>query len=121
MLCAVSGKKDVKRRISAIDALDFSIITYKELLNSVNALLCGGMIYEKKNKFKLTDTAKRILKGKLFTGGTEWQPEVQKRITEYSCEEGENVYFFSEEEYEKALNSYIEQTEKFIARFTRKP
>ena len=39
VLCVMGGKIDVKRWISSIDMFDHSIISYEELINSVNNLL----------------------------------------------------------------------------------
>lgn len=119
VLCVVCGKIDIKRWIDGIDMLDHSIINYEELLRSVNALLWGGLTVLKKNRFAASKKAKRILRGGLFTRSIDWQLKVQKRIQDYSYEEGDNAFCFSEQAYAEALEKYLSESEKFSARFAK--
>jgi len=120
VLCAVEGKQDAERWISSIDMLDHSIISREELINSVNNLLNGELIFCKKDKFVLSEQAKRILRGGLFKGCTEWQLTVQERIRLYSYDETKMQSFtLTQEEYDAALKSYQDKTDKMIARMTK--
>lgn len=117
VLCVVSGKIDVERWISSIDMLDHSVIPYEELINSVNNLLNGGLIFRKNNKFVLSKQAKQILRGSFGKGSIEWQLAVQKRIQSYFYDEAENkTFYLTQEEYGVALKNYQDRMEKIIAK-----
>lgn len=117
VLCVISGKIDVERWISSIDMLDHSVIPYKELVNSVNNLLNGGLIFRKNNKFVLSKQAKQILRGSFGKGSIEWQLSVQKRIQSYFYDETENgTFYLTQEEYDVALRKYQDRMDKIIAR-----
>lgn len=108
VLCVIKGKIDIQRWISEIDMLDHSIIPYEELINSINNLINGGIIYYKNQKFRLSQRAKFILFGRLLMGAIDWQLKVQERIQKYSYKE-ENVsdFYFSRKDYDIALNNYF--------------
>ncbi len=120
VLCVMGGKIDVKRWISSIDMFDHSIISYEELINSVNNLLNGELILRKNNKLVLSKQAKQILRGGWRMGCIEWQLTVQKRICRYFYDETKpRLFDLPQEEYDTALKKYRDETEKTIARLSK--
>ena len=63
VLCAIGGIIDIEKWIGAIDMWDHSVLNYEDILQSVNNLLKGELITQKKNKFIPSPTAKSIVKG----------------------------------------------------------
>lgn len=117
VLCVISGKIDVEKWISSIDMLDRSVISYEELINSVNNLLNGGLILRKNNKFVLSKQAKQLLRGGFGKGSIEWQLSVQKRIQAYLYDEtNSRTFYLTQDEYDVALKKYQDRMDKIIAR-----
>lgn len=120
VLCVIEGKIDVERWISSIDMLDHAIISYEELVNSINNLLNGELIFRKNNKLVLSKQAKQILRGSWRMECIKWQLEVQKRITQYSYDESKDKTFsLMRRDYDVALNRYRDRMDKQIGRLSR--
>ena len=76
ILCVIKGKKDVYRWIWEIDCIDRTLISYEELIDSINNLLDGNLIAYKNGTFHLTMKA-RWIRRPCFLGVIDWQLRVQ--------------------------------------------
>lgn len=99
-----------------MDMWDHSVLNYEDILQSVNNLLKGELITQKKNKFVPSPTAKSIVKGS-------WM-NVHRRMANGPCGKEfvlilltmakKSNFYFSKEEYESAYKRYWERMARWM-------